>query len=572
MKNRELSEIFEKIGDILEFKGDSSFRVNAYRKAARVLQDLTEDIEIIHQEGRLRSIPGVGEGIAKKIAEYLETGKMTKYEEVRKDIPDDLIRLLGIPGMGPKTTALVYKKLGIENIEDLEKAVQEGRLRDLPGLGAKKEENILRGIKLLREAGKRIPLGVALPLVERVVADLQERAQVNQIYPAGSLRRRKETVGDIDILTTGTDGGRIIEAFTSSPGVRDVLARGETKGSIIAEGGIQVDLRVVPQNSYGSALQYFTGSKAHNIHLREIAKSRGMKISEYGIFRGEERLGGEREEDIYSILGLSYIPPELREDRGEIEAAQEGKIPQLVEGEQIKGDLHVHSRWSDGTATIRELALRAREMDYEYIAICDHSQSLKFAGGVSLEDMAKKLEEIERVNREVEGVRTLSGTEVDIKTDGSLDYPDELLERLDLVVAAVHTGFKQPEELITRRIVAALENPNVDIIAHPTGRLISSREGYSLDLGEVFSVAAETGTALEINAYYDRLDLSDVNCRRAQEQGVKLSIGTDAHHIDQLWMMKLGVAVARRGWVGPAQLLNTWPLERLLAWLKTRGG
>jgi len=572
MKNRELSEIFEKIGDILEFNGDSSFRVNAYRKAARVLQDLTEDIEVIHREGRLRSIPGVGEGIAKKIAEYLETGKMTKYEEVRKGVPDDLIRLLGIPGMGPKTAALVYRKLGIENIEGLERAVQEGRLRDLPGLGAKKEENILRGIKLLREAGKRISLGVALPLVERIVDDLRERAQIDQIYPAGSLRRMKETVGDIDILTTGVDGGRIIEAFTSGPGVRDVLAKGETKGSIIAEGGIQVDLRVVPQNSYGSALQYFTGSKAHNIHLREIAKSRGMKISEYGIFRGEERLGGEREEDIYSILGLSYIPPELREDRGEIEAAQEGRLPHLAEEGQIKGDLHVHSRWSDGTATIRELALRAKELGYEYIAICDHSQSLKFAGGVSLEDMAKKLEEIERVNREVSGIRVLSGTEVDIKTDGSLDYPNELLRRLDLVVAAVHTGFKQPEELITRRIVAALENPNVDIIAHPTGRLISSREGYSVDLGEVFAVAAETGTALEINAYYDRLDLSDVNCRRAQEQGVKLSIGTDAHHIDQLWMMRLGVAVARRGWVGPEQLLNTWELEKLLAWLKARGG
>jgi len=572
MKNREISEIFEKIGDILEFKGDSSFRVNAYRKVARVLQDLTEDIEVIHQEGRLRSIPGVGWGIAKKIAEYLDTGKMTKYEKVRKGVPDELIRLLGIPGMGPKTVALVYQKLGIEDIESLEKAVQEGRLRDLPRLGARKEENILRGIKLMREAGKRISLGVALPLVERIVDDLKRRAKVSQVYPAGSLRRMKETVGDIDILATGTDGGRIIAAFTSGPGVRDVLASGETKGSIIAEAGIQVDLRVVPQSSYGSALQYFTGSKAHNIHLREIAKFRGMKISEYGILRGEQRLGGEREEDIYSTLGLSFIPPELREDRGEIEAAQEGKIPGLVEDGQIKGDLHVHSKWSDGTASIEEIALKAREMGYEYIAICDHSQSLKFAGGVSVEDMYRKLEEIERLNRKLEGIRILSGTEVDIKTDGSLDYPDELLERLDLVVAAIHTGFKQPEELITKRIVSALGNPNVDIIAHPTGRLISSREGYSVDLGKVFSVAAETGTALEINAYYDRLDLNDIACRRAKEQGVKLSIGTDAHHIDQLWMMRLGVAVAKRGWLGPDQLLNTWPLERLLAWLKTRGG
>ncbi len=572
MKNRELSEIFEKIGDILEFKGDSSFRVNAYRKAARVLQDLTEDIEVIQREGRLRSIPGVGEGIAKKIAEYLETGRMSKYEEVRRGISDELIKLMSIPGVGPKTVALVHEKLGIENIEGLERAVREGRLRDLPGLGAKKEENILKGIKLLQEAGKRISIGVALPLVERIMDGLKRRAKVKQVYPAGSLRRMKETVGDIDILTTGAEGGKIIEAFTSAPGVKEVLACGETKGSIIAEGGIQVDLRVVPQESYGSALQYFTGSKAHNIHLREIAKSRGMKISEYGIFRGEERLGGEREEDIYSILGLSYIPPELREDRGEIEAAQEGKVPQLVEESQLRGDLHVHSQWSDGTATIEEIALKAKEMGYEYIAICDHSQSLKFAGGVSVEDMAKKLDQIDRLNRGLKGIRILSGTEVDIRTDGTLDYPDELLERLDLVIAAIHTGFKQPEEQITQRIISALENPHVDIIAHPTGRLISSREAYNVNMGEVLSKAAETQTALEINAYYDRLDLNDVGCRRAMELGVKLSIGTDAHHLDQLWMVRLGVAVARRGWVGPEQILNTWPLERLLVWLKKRSG
>lgn len=572
MKNRELAEIFEKIGDILEFKGDSSFRVNAYRKAARVLQDLTEDIEVIHRKGGLRSIPGVGEGIAKKIAEYLDTGRMTKYEEVREGVPDELIKMLGIPGMGPKTVALVYKKLGIGDIKSLQEAVKEGKLRDLPGLGAKKEENILRGIKLLQEASKRISLGVALPLVDRIVDDLKARAKVREVYPAGSLRRMKETVGDIDVLATGTEGGRIIEVFTSGPGVKDVLASGETKGSIIAEGGIQVDLRVVPQDSYGSALQYFTGSKAHNIHLREIAKSRGLKISEYGIFRGEERLGGEREEDIYSTLGLSLIPPELREDRGEIEAAQEGRIPKLVEDGQIKGDLHVHSKWSDGTATIEELALKAKGMGYEYIAICDHSQSLKFAGGVSVEDMYKKMEEIERLNQKLEGIRILSGTEVDIKTDGTLDYPEELLEKLDLVVAAVHTGFKQPEEVVTKRIISALENPNVDIIAHPTGRLISSREGYNVDLGEVLSTAAETQTALEINAYYDRLDLNDTGCKRAKELGVELCIGTDAHHIDQLWMMRLGVAVARRGWLGPDQLLNTWPLKRLLAWLRTRSG
>jgi len=567
MKNREIARLFEKMADILEFKGENVFKINAYRKAARVIGDLSQDLEKLNSQGALRDIPGVGEGIAKKIKEYLETGKMSKYEQVRKEVPDDLLEMMAIPGMGPKTVALVHKTQGISSIAELEEAVKEGRLRDLPGMGPKKEENILRGITLLRQSGKRIALGVAIPIVDEIVQEIKGRAKVQKIFPAGSLRRMKETLGDIDILVAGRAGQRIIETFTKMPQVQEVLAAGDTKGSVIVQGGLQVDLRVVPDASYGAALQYFTGSKAHNIHLREIAKAKGMKISEYGIFRGERKIGGRKEEEIYTTLGLDWIPPEMREDRGEVALATQGKLPRLVEETDIRGDLHVHSNWSDGSATLEQMALAARERGYQYVAICDHSQSLKFAGGLSKQRILEQMEEIRELNEKLSGIVLLAGTEVDIKTDGSLDFPDRILKKLDVVVAAIHSGFKQREEQITKRLLSALENPHVDILAHPTGRLISSRPPYQANLEELFAKAAETGTALEINAYYDRLDLKDVQCRRAAEMGVNLSIGTDAHHPNQLWMMRLGVAVARRGWLEKANLLNTLPLQKLRRFL-----
>ena len=567
MKNREIAKLFEKMADMLEFKGENVFKINAYRKAARVIGDLSQDIDKLNREGTLRDIPGVGEGIAKKIKEYLETGQISKYEGVRKGVPDDLLAMMTIPGMGPKTVALVHKTLGISSIAELEEAVEKGRLRDLPGMGVKKEENILRGIALLRQSGERIALGVAIPILDEIVAEFKRRAKVQKILPAGSLRRMKETIGDIDILVTGHDGRKIIKAFTELPQVQEILAAGDTKGSIIVPGGLQIDLRVVPRASYGAALQYFTGSKAHNIHLREIAKTKGMKISEYGIFRGDRKIGGRKEEEIYTELGLAWIPPEMREDRGEIALAAQGKLPRLVEEKDIRGDLHVHSNWSDGSATIEQIALAARKRGYQYVAICDHSQSLKFAGGLSEQRLLEQMEEIRRLNEKFSGIVVLAGTEVDIKTDGSLDYPDKLLEKLDVVVASIHSGFKQPEEKITARLLSALDNPHVDIIAHPTGRLISSRPPYLVSLEEVFAKAAETGTALEINAYYDRLDLNDTHCKRAAEMGAKLSIGTDAHHTDQLWMMRLGVAVARRGWLEKADLLNTWSVQRFRRFL-----
>ncbi|MCD6170698.1 MAG: DNA polymerase/3'-5' exonuclease PolX [Candidatus Latescibacteria bacterium] len=565
MKNRELSEIFGRMADILEFKGENPFKVNAYRKASRVIGELRDDVEVIYKQGRLMNIPGIGSGIAKKIEEYLTTGRMSKYEEISRGVPEGLMELMAIQSMGPKTLALLHDRLGVEGLDDLKRVIEDGSMEALPGLGAKKVENIKRGIKLYAASRGRIPLGIALPIVDGIIAQLKQMKQIIRISAAGSLRRMKENIGDIDILAAGTEGEHIIQRFAQLPQVTEVLAAGDTKGSVIIEGKTQVDLRVVSPQSFGSALQYFTGSKAHNIHLREIAKGRGLKISEYGIFRGDERLGGQREEDIYSALGLCWIPPEMREDRGEIEAASAGTLPELVKPEEIHGDLHVHSQHSDGTATIEQIALKAKELGYEYIAICDHSQSARYAGGLSEEELLGEIEEIDQLNQKLHGIRILAGTEVDINADGSLDYPDELLTKLDIVVAAVHSGFKKN---VTERMISAMENPHVDVIAHPTGRLISSREGYEVDVDQIMAKAAETHTALEINSYYDRLDLSDINCMKAKQMGVKLSIGTDAHHIDQLWAIRLGVAVARRAWLGGNDLLNTLSLPRLLEFLQ----
>ncbi|MFB0519347.1 MAG: DNA polymerase/3'-5' exonuclease PolX [Acidobacteriota bacterium] len=568
MKNRELSEIFDKMADILEFKGDNPFKINAYRKAARVLKDLTEDIEKLAQEGKLKDLSGVGSGIAKKIEEYLETGRVSKYEEVKEGLTDGLIELLKIPDLGPKTLALLHKEMGIKNMAELEEALQSEQARTLPGMGAKKAENILRGIRLLKESGGRIPLGVAIPLVDEVIELMKTKGIVREIFPAGSLRRFRETIGDIDLLATGKDGTRIIEEFTHLPLVTEVLAAGKTKGSVITHASTQVDLRVVPGESFGAALQYFTGSKAHNVRLREIAKSQGLKINEYGVFRGEERIGGSTEEEVYRILGLPWIPPELREDRGEIDAAMKGSLPSLVELADIKGDLHVHSNWSDGNATLEELAEQAKRFGYEYLLIADHSFAVRIAGGLSPEELLRQIKEIKKINQKLKGITLLAGTEVDIRSGGSLDFPDELLEKLDVVVAAVHSGFKQDVHTMTKRILGALENPLVDIIAHPTGRLIGGREPYAVDLNEILYRSAATGTALEINAYYERLDLSDLNCREAKKRGAKLVISTDAHQPHQLGWMRLGVAVARRGWLEKGDVLNTLPLKQFLNSLK----
>ncbi len=552
--------MFERIGDVLEFKGENPFKIIAYRRAARVLSDLTHDIESFHEKGTLKTIPGIGEGIAKKIDEYLTTGKMAKYEETVREAPSELLELMAVPGLGPKTLRLTAQELRVRTLADLKKVLMDGSFAALPRMGQKKAQNILKGLERFEASKKRISLGEAFPLVQSIVDGLKAETGVSRISPAGSLRRLKETVGDLDILVAADTGRDIIRRFTHLPDVVQVLAEGATKGSVVVRDGYQVDLRVVPEKSYGAALQYFTGSKAHNVKLRAMARENGMKISEYGVFKGEKTIAGKTEEEVYEALDLPWIPPELREDRGEIEAASKGALPVLFEQRDLLGDLHVHSEYSDGTSSIAEIAEEAIRRGHRYVAICDHSKSVRYAGGMTEDRIMRQIDEIEKLNGTLGNFTILSGVEVDILQDGSLDYPDGLLERLDVVVAAIHSGFKHR---CTERMSTAMKNPHVDIIAHPTGRLISYREGYEVDIGRVMEEAAQTGTALEINSFYERLDLNDVNVRRAKEYGVKLSIGTDAHHPSQLWMTELGVAVARRGWLEKKDVLNAMPVDEL---------
>jgi DNA polymerase (family 10) len=570
MKNKELADLFDKMANILEFKGENPFKISAYRRASRILGDLTKDIEEIAQNGELKTVPGIGEGMAQKIEEYLKTGKVSKYEEIRKGVSDELISIMDIPGMGPKTLSMIHKEKGISDLSQLEKAVEDGSLIGLPGIGEKKVENIKRGIELLKASKGRMNLGVAFPLAKRIVEALREKTGFRKIEWAGSLRRMRENIGDIDILATGPNHEKIVHTFTHLPEVKEVLASGETKASVIVEGGVQIDLRVVEEDSYGAALQYFTGSKGHNIHLRGIAKAKGIKINEYGVFKGEKKIGGKEEKDVYKILGMAWIEPELREDRGEIEAAQKEKLPRLIQEPEIKGDLHVHSKWSDGTSSIEEIAKAAQKKGYQYVALCDHSKSLRIAHGLDEARLLKQIEEIDRINEKLKGFQILKGTEVDILTDGKIDHPDKVLARLDYVVAAVHSGFKQEKEKMTKRIVRALENPLVHCLAHPTGRLLGARAPYEVDIDEVMEAAKKYGKVLEINATFERLDLDDIHCMKAKEMGIRMAIGTDSHHPDQLWMISLGVAVARRGWLESPDVLNTLSLKEILKWCQRK--
>ncbi|WP_456459660.1 DNA polymerase/3'-5' exonuclease PolX [Desulfurobacterium sp.] len=560
MKNKELARIFDEWADILEFKGDNPYHIRAYRNAARIINDLSEDIEELAKEGKLSSLPGIGKRLQAKILEFLKTGKIEEFEKLKTEVPDTIFTLLDIPGVGPKTVKLLYEKLGVRSLEDLKRAIEQGKLYTLPGFREKKVQKIRKGIELLEKSHGRILLGVAVFIVDRIVEQLKSQAFVEHISVAGSTRRMKETVGDIDILATGKNL-EIIEAFVSLPNVKEILWKGTKKATIIVEEGEQVDLRVTEPDCFGAALQYFTGSRAHNIHLRTICVKNGLKLNEYGLFRGEERIAGKTEEEIYSALGMDTPPPEIREDTGEIEAAFEHKLPDLVELSEIKGDLHVHSNWSDGASKIEDLIDEALKRGYKYIAITDHSKSLKIASGLSEEDLMRRNYEIDRWNEKLNGkLVLLKGTEVDILPDGRLDYDDEVLKTLDFVVASVHSRFNEDN---TERILKAIENPYVNVIGHPTGRVIGAREAYPLDLEKIFKTAAETGTALEINCYYNRLDLKDSNCRLAKRFGVKFSLGTDAHHRDHMWMMKLGVGTARRGWVEKKDVINTLNIKRL---------
>ncbi len=567
VRNADVAALLDEIADLLELKGENRFRVGAYRTAAGRIENLPEDVEDLWLAGQLENVPGVGESIAAKVGEYLQTGHSSYLDSLRKEVPTGVRELLRVPGLGPARAQIIHKNLGIQSIEELQMAARDHRLRQLPGIREKTEEKILREVERLQQRTRRILLGVALPAAEEVTGLLARNPLVRRVQPAGSLRRMQETIGDIDLLASSDQPARVTEAFAKLPLVKEVLGAGPTKATILTRDDLQIDLRVVKPEEYGSALQYFTGNKEHNIALREIAIRQGYKLNEYGLFEEStgRRQAGEEECDIYLKLGLDCMPPEMRQNRGELEAAATGRLPHLITQADLRGDLQVHSNYSDGTGTMEEMAMAARAMGYRYLAITDHSQGLGVAHGLSPERLEKKLREVEELNDRMAPFRILKGAEVDIRGDGRLDYTDEILSQLEIVVVSIHSGFEQSQERITDRILKAFENPYVDILAHPTGRLINRRPGYPVDLERVLRAAAEKGIAVEINGSPDRLDLDDVWSRRARELGVTLCIDTDAHTPATLAFMRYGVAVARRAWLEKKDVLNTMPVDQLLA-------
>ena len=567
MENSDFSKIFWEIAEFLELNEDNPFKIRAYRKAAQNIESLAKSIQGIYLDGgiaALRKVPGIGLHIAEKIEEQIKTGKISTHKKLLKAFPKGFLELASIQGMGPKTALLLYKKLKIDSIEKLEKAANQGKLKNIPGMGTKKEENILRGIALKKESHGRFLLDDATAHAELIITELRKLKEVNKILPCGSLRRGKETIGDIDILVVSSKPEAIMDTFTTLSAVKEVLAKGATKSSVILKNGMQADLRVVEEKSFGAAAHYFTGSKYHNIHLRQLAQKKGWRVSEYGIFKGKKQIGGESEEDMFAEFGLQYIPPELREMQGEFEAAEKGKIPKLIELKDIKGDLHMHTSASDGSHTIEEMAYAAKSLGYEYILISDHTKSTRIAGGLTEKEMQKHLKNIHQANKRIKGIEILAGAEVDILPDGKLDYPDEVLKQFDIVLAAIHSRFKMPKEEMTSRIIKALQNKYVKILTHPTGRLLNERAAYEVDMDKVLKTANKYNVAIEINANTRRLDLTDVYCKKAKGLGVKIVISTDAHSIDQLNLMQYGIITARRGWLEAKNVINSNPLDKLL--------
>ena len=574
MNNRELADTFTLIADLLEIKGEIIYKTLAYRKAAESLTSLGRDASEYWKEGKLKDIPGVGQAIADKIDELLRTGELEFLQKLEAEIPPGLAGWLGVPGLGPKKVALIWKELGITKLPELEKAAKDGKLRGLPGMGEKSEAQIIAGIESLSRRSGRIPLGRAWPLAQEIMGVLKGVEGVVAAETAGSLRRMRPTVGDLDILVAARDSAPVMAAFTSLPGVTRVLGKGETKSSIEFTDGVRAQLWVHPPKKFGTALQYATGSKDHNVRLRELALDKGLSLSEHALTKtdGSGEITCATEEEVYAALGLPWIPPELREDRGEVQAAKAGKLPVLIEVADIHADLQVHSTWSDGKLSMFEMAKAAAKRGIKVIAFTDHSVSLGVTGGLSMERHAEQQKEIEQTQKELgDSIRILHASEVEIKADGSLDYPDEFLAGLDLVLASLHTSLRQPREKVTQRLLNAIRNPHVDIIGHPTGRLIPEREGADLDMDAVLDAAAESGVALEINAHPARLDLEDVYARRAKEMGIPISINTDAHSEADLDMLHFGVATARRAWLSAADVINTWSTEKLLDWLAGRG-
>ena len=571
--NQDLADIFTRIADLLEIKGEVIYKILAYRKAADSLTNLGRDVNDVQREGTLTEIPGVGKAIAEKIDELLTTGKLEFLEKLEAEVPPGLVEVLQVPDLGPKKAAMFWKQAGVTNLAELEAAASAGKLRDLPGMGEKSERRILAGIEALRRRSDRIPLGKAWPFAQSLLALLRAVPGVQAAEVAGSLRRMRTTVGDIDLLAAASDSAAVMQAFVGHPDVIRVEGQGETKASVEFSHHLRAQLWVHPPERFGTALQYATGSKDHNVRLRELALKRGLSLSDQAFLKpdGSELLCAS-EAEVYATLGLPWIPPELREDRGEVQAALSGDLPLLIETSDMRAELHSHSTWSDGTLTIRQMAEAALRRGLKVLAITDHSGSLGVAGGLSLDELTAQRLEIDAVQAELgDTIRLLQGAEVEIRADGALDFPDEALAKLDIVIAALHSSLRQPRAQVTERLLKAMRNPHVDVIAHPSGRLIPNREGADLDMEAVLATAVETGVALEINAHPSRLDLDDVYARRAWQMGIRLCINTDAHSASDMDMLPFGVATARRGWVQAKDVLNTWQPKQLLEWLRGRG-
>ncbi len=570
MTNAEIAAVFEEIADLLEFQGANPFRVRAYRNAARTIQDLPTPVSsMVEGDGaRLTAIQGIGADLAEKIATLVRTGTLPMLEELLAQIPASVLAIMRVPGLGPKRTAALYHELGIKTLEELREACQAHRVRELKGFGEKTEAAILEGLELAMAAGSRIYWAEADPVAQALREHLKGCKAIRQMEFAGSYRRGKDTVGDLDLLVVADPAAEAMDRFGAFPDVADVLARGDTKMSVRLQFGLQVDMRVVPAESFGAALQYFTGSKAHNVELRTMARQKGLKINEYGVFRGEERVAGRTEEEVYAAVGLPWIPPELREAREEFQWAAAGALPTLVELGDLRGDLHVHSTWSDGVATIEEMVEAAKRRKLKYLAITDHSKRATVANGLSAERLLQQWAEIDRLSRRLKNFKLLKGVEVDILESGALDLPDEVLAQADWVVASIHFGQNQPRQRITERAIGALRNPYVSALAHPTGRLINKRKPYEIDLDAVLAAARDHGKCLELNAHPSRLDLDDVACAAAKRLGVPIVIATDAHNINGLDALRYGVLQARRGGLTAADVANTRPwnqLKKLLA-------
>lgn len=563
--NSEIAKIFGRIADSLEILDENGFKINAYRKASRNISSMPDSLEEFDGEKELSTIPGVGKDLSQKIIEHRLTGKIAYYEEIKKQVPDELAELLDIRGVGPKFLRILVKRFGVTDIESLKETIASPEILEVDGIGKKKIEQISRSVEVFEGGKKRMRLTEAHPLATAIKEEIEEIPGVLRAELAGSLRRMRETVANIDIIASADDGTRVIEEFIALDFTKEVLRRTENSARVLTQTGVRTDLLVVEPDRHASALQNLTGSRSHNARIREIAATKGFKADPAGISNGKEHFSSE--EEIYESLGLGYIPPELREDRGEIEAARTGELPALLAIEDLRGDLHAHSTWSDGASTIRQMADKAASLGYEYIAITDHSPSSRIAHGLNIKRLWQKKEEVEKINSEGAAIRVLMGSEVDILPDGSLDYPDEVLRELDFVVASVHGSFLMEEEKMTRRICGALENPNVDALGHPTGRLIGQREPYKVDIDAVIETARNHDKALEVNSSRKRLDLKDTHARKAVEAGVKIIVSTDAHRAQHLERIIFGVGTARRGWVKKTDVVNTYGLSELLKWL-----